>query len=50
MALIGLAVLWPVLVIVTILVKVKMPGGPAFFVRNGWGRMEGCSRAISSVR
>ncbi len=26
-ALIGLLVLWPVLLIVTILVKVKMPGG-----------------------
>lgn len=34
---IGLAVLWPVLVIVAILVKVKMPGGPAFFVQKRVG-------------
>lgn len=33
----GLAVLWPVLVIVAILVKVKMPGGPAFFVQKRVG-------------
>ena len=33
-AFLGLAVLWPVLVIVVILVKVKMPGGPAFFVKK----------------
>lgn len=30
-ALIGLLFLWPILLIVTILVKVKMPGGPAIF-------------------
>ena len=35
---IGLLFLWPVLVIVAILVKVKMPGGPAFFVQNRVGR------------
>ena len=34
----GLAVLWPVLVIVAILVKVKMPGGPAFFVQKRVGK------------
>lgn len=33
----GLAVLWPVLVIVAILVKIKMPGGPAFFVQKRVG-------------
>lgn len=37
-ALIGLLILWPVLVIVAILVKVKMPGGPAFFVQKRVGR------------
>ena len=37
-ALIGLLVLWPVLVIVAILVKVKMPGGPAFFVQKRVGK------------
>ena len=36
-AFIGLAVLWPVLIIVAILVKVKMPGGPAFFVQKRVG-------------
>ena len=34
----GLLFLWPVLVIVAILVKVKMPGGPAFFVQKRVGR------------
>ena len=33
-ALIGLLFLWPVLLIVAILVKVKMPGGPVFFVQK----------------
>ena len=37
-ALIGLLVLWPVLLIVAILVKVKMPGGPAFFVQKRVGK------------
>ena len=37
-AFIGLAALWPVLVIVAILVKIKMPGGPAFFVQKRVGR------------
>ena len=37
-ALIGLLFLWPVLVIVAILVKVKMPGGPTFFVQKRVGK------------
>ena len=37
-ALIGLLFLWPVLLIVAILVKVKMPGGPAFFVQKRVGK------------
>jgi lipopolysaccharide/colanic/teichoic acid biosynthesis glycosyltransferase len=37
-ALIGLLVLWPVLVIVAIMVKVKMPGVPAFFVQKRVGK------------
>ena len=37
-AFLGLAVLWPVLVIVAILVKVKMPGGPVFFVQKRVGK------------
>lgn len=35
---IGLCFLWPVLLVVAILVKVKMPGGPAFFVQKRVGR------------
>lgn len=35
---IGLLFLWPVLLIVAILVKVKMPGGPAFFVQERVGK------------
>ena len=37
-SLIGLFFLWPVLVIVAILVKIKMPGGPAFFVQKRVGK------------
>ena len=37
-ALIGLMVLWPALLIVAILVKIKMPGGPAFFVQKRVGK------------
>lgn len=37
-ALIGLLFLWPVLLVVAIMVKVKMPGGPAFFVQKRVGR------------
>lgn len=37
-ALIGLMFLWPVLLIVAIMVKVKMPGGPAFFVQKRVGK------------
>lgn len=38
LALIGLMFLWPVLFIVAIMVKVKMPGGPVFFVQKRVGR------------
>lgn len=37
-ALIGLLFLWPVLLIVAIMVKVKMPGGPVFFVQKRVGK------------
>jgi len=37
-ALIGLLFLWPVLLVVAILVKIKMPGGPAFFVQKRVGK------------
>lgn len=38
MALIGLLFLWPVLAVVAVLVKVKMPGGPVFFVQKRVGK------------
>ena len=34
----GLLFLWPVLFIVAILVKIKIPGGPAFFVQKRVGK------------
>lgn len=37
-SLIGLLFLWPVLIIVAILIKKKMPGGPAFFTQKRVGR------------
>ena len=37
-ALIGLMFLWPVLLVVAILIKIKMPGGPAFFVQKRVGK------------
>lgn len=36
---VGLIILWPILIIVSILVKIKMPGGPAFFVQNRVGKV-----------
>jgi len=38
MALIGLLCLWPLLIVLAILIKVKMPGGPAFFTQKRVGR------------
>ena len=37
-ALIGLLFLWPVLLFVAIMVRIKMPGGPAFFVQKRVGK------------
>lgn len=34
----GLLILWPVLLVVAILIKVKMPGGPVFFVQKRVGK------------
>jgi lipopolysaccharide/colanic/teichoic acid biosynthesis glycosyltransferase len=36
-ALIGLLFLWPIILITAILIKIKMPGGPAFFVQKRVG-------------
>lgn len=38
MAFIGLLILWPVLLVVAILIKVKMPGGPVIFRQKRVGR------------
>lgn len=38
MALIGLLVLWPVLLVVAFLIRVKMPGGPVIFKQKRVGR------------
>jgi len=35
---VGLLLLWPVLLVVAILIKVKMPGGPALFTQQRVGR------------
>lgn len=37
-ALFGLLVLWPMLLVVVILIKIKMPGGPAFFCQKRVGK------------
>lgn len=38
MALIGLLILWPVLLVVAILVRIKMPGGPVIFTQSRVGK------------
>lgn len=38
MALVGLLLLWPVLIIVAVLIRVKMPGGPVIFKQKRVGR------------
>ena len=37
-ALIGLLLLWPILLIVAILIKIKMPGGPVIFTQKRVGK------------
>ena len=37
-AFIGLAVLWPIFFVVAVLIKIKMPGGPVFFVQKRVGK------------
>lgn len=38
MALIGLLALWPVLLVVVILIRIKMPGGPVIFTQKRVGK------------
>lgn len=37
-SIVGLLFVWPVLLMVVILIKIKMPGGPAFFVQKRVGK------------
>lgn len=37
-AFVGLLFLWPVLLIVAVLIKLKMPGGPVFFIQKRVGK------------
>src|SRR4051794_15171468 len=37
-ALIGLVCLWPILLIVAILIRIKMPGGPVIFTQKRVGK------------
>lgn len=37
-ALIGLLFLWPVLIVIAIMIKVRMPGGPVMFVQDRVGK------------
>ena len=37
-SLLGLMILWPLLLVVALLIKIKMPGGPAFFVQKRVGK------------
>ena len=38
MALVGLLILWPVLLVVGVLIRIKMPGGPVIFKQKRVGR------------
>ena len=38
MAFVGLLFLWPVLIVVAVLIKIKMPGGPVLFTQKRVGR------------
>ena len=49
-SLLRLLILWPVLLVVAILIKVKMPGGPVLFVQKRVGLEASCSTATSSGR
>ncbi len=47
---IGLLFLWPVLALVAILIKVKMPGGPVFLCSSALGGMASYLSAINFAR
>lgn len=37
-ALVGLLILWPVLLVIAVLIRIKMPGGPALYTQQRVGR------------
>ena len=47
-SLLGLLILWPVLLVVAILVKIKMREVLRSLYRSVWGEMGSCSTVISS--
>ena len=47
-SLIGLLVVWPILLIVAIMIKAKMPSGPDIFTQKCVGKGASCLLAISS--
>ena len=49
-ALFGLFLLWPILLIVAILIRLKMPGGPVIFTQRRVGQHGGFLLCLSSVR
>lgn len=49
MALLGLLVLWPVLLVVAILVRIKMPGDRLSLSRSAWVKMANYLPATSSA-
>ena len=44
MSFVGLLFLWPVLLIVAVLIKLKMPGGPVLFVQKRVGNLFDCHK------
>ena len=48
-ALIGLLFLWPLLIVVAVLVKIKMPDGSVILRKSVWVKMVSCLLVINSV-
>lgn len=47
MALIGLLILWPILLVVAVLIRIKMPGGPVIFKQKRvgkYGKLFSCNK------